>query len=75
MLLLDNVKFFKGLYKDFPSGPVVKNTPTNSGDTALIPGSGRPICHRTTTPVCHKHWSPYTQSSCSETREATALHY
>ena len=26
---------------DFPGGPVVKNSPANSGDTGLIPGPGR----------------------------------
>ena len=27
--------------KGFPGGSVVKNLPTNAGDTGLIPGSGR----------------------------------
>ena len=27
--------------RDFPGGAVVKNPPTNEGDTGLIPGSGR----------------------------------
>ena len=26
---------------DSPGGPVVKNPPTNAGDTGLIPGPGR----------------------------------
>ena len=26
---------------DFPHGPVVKNLPTNAGDTGSIPGLGR----------------------------------
>ena len=26
---------------DFPGGPVVKNLPTNAGDTGSIPGSGK----------------------------------
>ena len=44
MLLLKNpvldsilIKMFKG----FPKGSAVKNSPANSGDTGLIPGSGR----------------------------------
>ena len=44
MLLLKNpvldsilIKMFKG----FPSGSAVKNSPANAGDTGLIPGSGR----------------------------------
>ena len=31
--------------EDFPSGPVVKNLPANSGATSLIPGSGTKIPH------------------------------
>ena len=27
---------------DFPGGPVVKNPPSNAGDTGSIPGLGRP---------------------------------
>ena len=27
--------------RDFPGGPVVKNPPSNAGDTSLIPGRGR----------------------------------
>ena len=27
---------------DFPAGPVVKNLPSNAGDTGSIPGSGGP---------------------------------
>ena len=30
-----------GVYIGFPSGLVVKNPPTNTGDTGSIPGSGR----------------------------------
>ena len=44
MLLLKNpvldsilIKMFKG----FPKGSAVKNSPANAGDTGLIPGSGR----------------------------------
>ena len=29
--------------KDFPSGSVVKNLPTNAGDTGSIPGLGRSL--------------------------------
>ena len=29
------------ILKGFPGGSVVKNPPTNAGDTGLIPGSGR----------------------------------
>ena len=30
-----------GVYVGFPSGSVVKNPPTNTGDIGSIPGSGR----------------------------------
>ena len=33
--------FSKTLQSEFPSGPVVKNSPGNPGDTGSIPGSGR----------------------------------
>ena len=31
----------KYLFKDFPSGPVVKNLPANAGDMSLIADLGR----------------------------------
>ena len=33
--------------RDFRDGPVVKNLPSNSGDTGLIPGRGTKISHAT----------------------------
>ena len=30
---------------DFPGGPVVKNMPSNAGDTGSIPGQGTKITH------------------------------
>ena len=30
----------KGLYKDFPGGPVVENSPSNAGVVGSIPGQG-----------------------------------
>ena len=35
------VTFKARLWWDFPGGAVVKNLPTNAGDTGLIPGLGR----------------------------------
>ena len=32
---------------DFPGGPVVKNPPSNAGDTGSIPGQGTKIPHAT----------------------------
>ena len=32
---------------DFPGGPVVKNLPSNAGDTSWIPGQGTVIPHAT----------------------------
>ena len=31
--------------RDFPGGPVVKNLPSNAGDTSSIPGRGSKIPH------------------------------
>ena len=31
--------------KDFPGGPVVKNLPSNAGDTGLIPGQEAKVLH------------------------------
>ena len=33
--------YLKWITRDFPGGSVVKNLPTNAGDTGLIPGLGR----------------------------------
>ena len=33
--------------KDLPGGPVVKNLPTNAGDSGLIPSLGTKIPHAT----------------------------
>ena len=33
------------LYWDFPGGPLVKNLPSNAGDTSLMPGQGTKIPH------------------------------
>ena len=33
--------------RDFPGGPVVKNPPSNAGDTGSIPGRGAKIPHAT----------------------------
>ena len=35
----------KGIYWDFPGGPVVKNPPSNAGDTGSIPGRRTKIPH------------------------------
>ena len=39
------IKYLKYLGRDFPSGPVVKNLPSNAGDPGLIPGGGTKISH------------------------------
>ena len=61
---------------DFPSGPVVKNPPSNAGDVGSIPGGGAKIPHAvgqlsphsaTTEPACS--WSP-----CATTREKPVRH-
>ena len=42
VLLLD---ILNCLIRDFPGGPVVKNLPSNAGDTGSIPGRGTKIPH------------------------------
>ena len=32
---------YKNYLRDFPGGPVFKNSPADAGDTGLIPGPGR----------------------------------
>ena len=32
---------FYAIFRGFPGGSVVKNSPANAGDLGLIPGSGR----------------------------------
>ena len=39
------VVWLKACLKDFPSGSVVKNPPSNAGDTGLIPGRATKIPH------------------------------
>ena len=42
--------------KDFYGGPMVKNLPTNAGDTGLIPGIWEdPTCQEATKPVGHNY--------------------
>ena len=44
--------------QDFPGGAVDKNPPANAGDTASIPGPGKPphpTCYGATKPVCHNY--------------------
>ena len=57
---------FKSSSGDFPSGPVVKNSPCNAGDSGSIPGWGTKILHAveqlspsTTTTVCAPQWKIY----------------
>ena len=35
------------IVRDFPGGPVVKNLPSNAGNTGSIPGQGTKIPHAT----------------------------
>ena len=49
------------IVRDFPGDPVVKNLPSNAGDTDSIPGQGTKISH-----VVGQ------LSLCSATREAPA---
>ena len=40
-----------------PCGPVVKNLPTNAGDTGSIPGREDFTCFGSTKPVCYNYWA------------------
>ena len=40
--------FVNTLFRDFPGGTVVKDSPCNAGDTGLIPGQGTKIPHACT---------------------------
>ena len=43
---------------DLPSGPMVKNSPVNAGDTGSIPDPGRfLVAYRATKPECHEYWA------------------
>ena len=41
----------------FPGGAVVKNPPTNAGDTGSIPGLEDPTCRGATKSVRHNYWA------------------
>ena len=64
----------KNLDRDFLGGPVVKNLPSNTGDTGSIPWSGNqdPICFRAAKPERHYHFHhtlsplPLPSSQCNE---------
>ena len=40
---MDHIHLFKSKIEDFPSGPVVKTSPSNAGCAGLIPGQGAKI--------------------------------
>ena len=42
-----SIRSFQSERGDFSGGPVVKNLPTNAGDTGLIPGLGTKTPHAT----------------------------
>ena len=54
----------KIVMRDFRGGPVVKNPPSNAGDTSSIPGQGSKILHSTEQ-----------LSLCATTREPTCCNY
>ena len=45
MWAVKNILLLKMTYRDFPGGPVVKNPPSNAGDTGSIPGQRTKIPH------------------------------
>ena len=77
-----NTKEFKNVSsRDFPGGPVVKNSPSNAGDVGLIPGRGTKIPQAaeqlslfaaTTEPVRSRACAPQLKSLHAATREKPA---
>ena len=74
-------KLLKGI-RDFPSGPVVKNTLANAGDIGLIPAAGsqeatEPMCQNylacTVGPTCLNYWAYMPQLLKSECSRAHVL--
>ena len=73
-------KVYVGIkYTFFLGGPVVKNPPSNAGDSGSIPGQGTRIPHaggncahmpQLKKPVCLNSWAHVLWSLCSITREA-----
>ena len=70
--------------RDFSGGPVVKNPPSNAGDTGLIPGRGTKIPHAmgqlslravTTEPACSGARVPQLESPCATIREPVCHNY
>ena len=70
----------KNWARDFPGGPVVKNLPSNAGDTGSIPGRGTKIPHAagqlsphaaTTEPTCCGAHTPQLESPYATTRVPT----
>ena len=55
---------------DFPSGPIVKNSPANAGDMGLIPGLGIFDMLRGNEAHAPNYWSSCTWGPCSTIREA-----
>ena len=45
----------KTTVRGFLGGPVVKNLPTNAGDTASLLVWEYPTCHKATKPMCHNY--------------------
>ena len=45
----------KEITRDFPGGPMVKNTPANGGDIASIPDREDPTCHTATKTMHHNY--------------------
>ena len=43
------------MFRDFPGGLVVKNSPASAGDTGSVPSLGR--CLGATKLMCRNHWA------------------
>ena len=64
-------KKLKNKLMHFPSGPVVKNLPSNAGDVGSTPGQGTKIPNA----VGQLSWVPQLLSPRASTREAVCRNY
>ena len=80
--IFGELKLKKVVYQDFPHGPMVKNLPSNVGDSGLIPSQGTKMPHAMEQlspiapirePMCWKYSTHVLWSPCTTTRQ-TSLH-
>jgi len=67
------MKKIKRDFRDFPGGPVVKNSLSSAEDQGLIPDAMEQLSSSTTTtePMCSRACSPQLESMCTAAKEPT----